>query len=207
MATTKPRIVIYRSQGSFDLKRVGKTDREIAAILGVTPALVGCYMIGSKRPGPQIRAKIHTTFGIPVAAWDQPISTRSKPSTATPSTPPTKLPSWVGPASSTNEPGGAMSMARRLEVEIQDQLTRLGNDPTATPEEKSKITNKLAASILILARMTNQLNSGLALTRAPMWKELENVMFEALKPFPVAAKAVAEALERHEASFLNGHAS
>lgn len=192
-----------RSAGGYALARCGHSQVKIAEDVGVSKVTVHQWINGEKKPGKPKRDRIHELYGIAPESFDEPYRPAPKKPFASP--PPVD--------DDASAAGGAFAMARALERQIQQQFDALeGADNEQdeagnviirwTPAEKAQVTQRLASSINVLAKITGQHELGRRLMQLPQWKALERVLFDALKGFPDAAKVVAEHLERFEREWM-----
>ncbi len=124
--------------------------------------------------------------------WDQPLPQGEAVLVTV--TPPTMAPTE-------GELPGAYGMARELETMARNLLEGLHKDAGATPLEKARVMAALGATINTLAKMTGYFDLGRQMLRLPMWKDIERELAEALRPYPAAARAVAQrfaALDRRD---------
>jgi hypothetical protein len=201
-----------RSAGGYALSRTGKAQAQIASEVGVSKVSAHGWMVGNYRPGPAMRAKMRDLYGIPLEAWDEPYGPRRKkpalavapaPAPAADVPPPPPSGPIARATSDADEAGGAFVMARSLQRQAQAQLDALEKAGEEwTPAEKAQVMQRLASTVNVLAKLTGQYEMGRRMMRLPIWKQLEFEMFEALRPFPDASRAVAERLETFETRWI-----
>lgn len=190
-----------RNAGGVALARLGKTSAEIGAEVGRSKMAVGRWISGERRPSPPDRERMHAIYKIETSLWDEkPAKRPPKPAPAAPSVVAETLDD-VGVV------GGAIASARALQEELNLEIASLQVDReagSATPAERTRRMRELGALTMQLAEITGQLDLGRVILKLPMWKRLETEMLEALKPFPDAAKAVAERLEAFDRVWMAG---
>ncbi len=67
------------SKGAKALKRSGKTQAEIAALVGVDRTAVTRWLKGERVPAADARLKLHEKLGIPLDAWTTPTAPSPEP--------------------------------------------------------------------------------------------------------------------------------
>lgn len=183
-----------RTCGGYELARTGKQQTQIAIEVGVSKVTVHQWISGAKRPGPPMRAKIRTLYGIGEERWDERYVPRAS------SAPPRSERREAEPDEAT---GGAFQMARSLQRQAQAQLDELEDEGLDwTPAEKAQVMQRLASTVNVLAKLTGQYEMGRRMLMLPLWKQLEHEMFEALRSYPEASRAVADRLEAFERTWV-----
>jgi transcriptional regulator with XRE-family HTH domain len=171
-----------RSQGAVVLARTGLTQEAISARTGISRPRISHYMTGQRKPGPANRAKLQRAFGIEPGLWDvAPVESIAVAPTST----------------GTPAPASVFDMAGVLQTAVNDQLQKLTTDPSVTPYERSKLIEKLAEALHSIGKLTGETldMSEERLLRLPAWRRVKDAIFAALRPWPEAKVAVAEALE------------
>lgn len=190
-----------RNAGGVALARVCKASSEIGEALGRSKVAVGRWISGERRPSPADRERMRELYKIDPSLWDEKPSKRAPKVASEPSTIAAETLDDVGVV------GGAIASARALQEELNLEIAALQSDradKSATPAERTRRMRELGALTMQLAEITGQLDLGRVILKLPMWKRLETEMLEALKPFPDAAKAVAERLEAFDRVWMAG---
>jgi len=188
------------SQGSIEFAGLSRPNKEWAKILGVTPEYVSMIRKGKRTPAPPMREKILAAGGPEVALWDQLIH---KPSTVGDKlgvADPLADPEEDGPASGSLPPVAATpdavrDMADRLMKDaqtMQSELMRGEMDPGG----RMNMLAKLASVVTELGKITGAaiINERQVLM-SPSFRNLVDIILEAIKPFPDALESVVNALE------------
>lgn len=162
----------------------------IAAKVGVDTSAVNRWISGAKKPGPTSRARILEHYGIDSALWDQHPEKSAPP-------PPRKEksihPPAAAPATDAIVAGGAFAMANALQRDIEDQLQSLIAEGKGwVPAERAQTSQRLAAAINVLAKLTGQYDLERRFWELPMWRAVERELTAVLTAHPAAAKAVRE---------------
>lgn len=188
-----------RNAGGIALARTGKQNTEIAAALGRTKPTVGRWISGERKPTDEDRKKIREVFGIAEDLWDQAPAKRTPPAAQVEAAP---LPDAGPDAGPDDTPaamfGKIMTMARRLEGQVESELEDLEKDRAggaSTPAERTRRIREMTAAVKTLAEVTGQLDLGRMILKLPVWKKIEAEIFDVLKAYPEAAKQLAERFE------------
>ncbi len=167
-----------RSRGGYLLARLGKEQTRIGIEVGVSKVSVHQWINGQKSPGADKRETMRELYDIAPEAWDE---AHVAPTRAESTRPAAK------------DLGSAFTMARALQRQAQQQLDDLEDSEAKwTPAEKAQVTQRLASTINVLAKLTGDYELGRRIMKLPQWKALERDLYEVLKRFPDASKAVAE---------------
>ena len=170
-----------RSRGSYELGRRDETQPELAEKLGKSQTLVSFWISGERAPSARNRDLIEAVLGIEVRAWDQPVPRPPKPR----------------PRAEAPLDASVGALATRLIAILRAELERLEKE-RGTPLERVRLGEKIASTLAQLAKMTGESAeiSESKILKTPAWKQLRDRMLEALAPFPDAARAIGEALQK-----------
>lgn len=186
---------VLRSRGSVAIAACGKPQTVIASEMGVSKVTVHHWTSGQKKPSVDARARAKKLYGIDPAWWDEkPIKKKAKAATDVVANVPSLM--RDGDGENAEAAGGPFFMARSLQREAQaqlDELTTAGSEWTAG--ERVRVMQGLAQTINVLSKLTGDYELGRRLTSLPLWKQIEQAIYGALKAHPEAAKAVASALD------------
>lgn len=188
-----------RSRGSQALASCGKPQTIVATEMEVSKVTVHHWVSGQKKPSSAKRDAAKKLYGIDPTWWDEkPTKRKAATAPSSPSPEPSKVPA-SGDGANAEAAGGAFEMARSLQREAQAQLDELKTVGTEwTAGERVRVMQGLAQTINVLSKLTGDYELGRRLTSLPIWKQIEQAIYSALKQHPDAAKAVANALEAIE---------
>jgi transcriptional regulator with XRE-family HTH domain len=166
-----------KTEGQRQLLEQKGTQREIAEKVGCGEAVVGHWCRGRRIPGEDHRHKLELLFGIPQRAWDIVPGAKSQSST------PTAKPNSDDTLGITK-------------AQIDGILHELDNKKL-TDAAASKLRDTMAKLLALRARMeTNQeMLEDRVVREHPEWKRTKAAILRALKKYPEAAAAVAEAIK------------
>lgn len=175
-----------RSRGSFELAKLGLTQDEIAERLDCKRPQVTWWLSGERKPNEKRRDQIFAKFALKPEWWDEPALSAVLP------------PRHGGSSSSASVKDRAERMLRMLDHVLEE----VENDKTATPLEKIRTMQRATPTIQGLGKLTGESQevSEQKIIRLPAWRRIEETIAEALTPWPKAARAVAEALQKLEES-------
>lgn len=182
-----------RTEGQRLLLAVTGSQAEIAATLDVAKSAVGFWRRGAKTPGPAARAKLKAAYGIDPRAWEQPPGERP-PAPATPAPPTTEVPTKPPPPPRSPR---ARTMTLDEVVAELDYLHDLRRDGDLMPSEKVRLSDSISKNLALKARLERdkELLEDRIVREHPMWvMRIKPSILAALKPFPEAMRAVADAL-------------
>lgn len=163
------------------VKRFGSN--EIARRLGLDEGTVRKWMAGASTPRPKACAVIREKLG------SQPSKPVEKQEAATGSgvAPPTK-----GEVNDHDDPrANAVATLHKLRVLLDE----------VPPERAHNVANAITASSRLLAKLTGQIDvSETMLLRSMGWARIKTALVEAVRPYPDATRALAEAIEKLSAT-------
>jgi hypothetical protein len=146
-----------------------------------------------------MRETLEREFGIPAASWerapvDRPATATRAPKGDLPSRPDRALPAHA--PQPTTRPAGRPSTLD----EVTQLLEELDEDAAADgimPSELARIRDTKTKALALKARIeaADALFEAQAILKHPSWRRIRGAMLDALRPFPDAARAVAEALQ------------
>lgn len=171
-----------RSRGAVLLGRCGATQPEIARACGKSRALVGHWRNGLRVPTEEDQATLETKWRIPRSAWREPWVSETEGAQAAPS-PPAAQPRTV--------PLSARQMAREnADDAAKLKQTALADNSLGARERAAVIEAADRCAKFLRACETDEER----LVESEAWRRLERALTEALRPFPKAALAAAEAI-------------
>lgn len=184
------------TEGQRLLLTLGVKRSEIADACGVSGPLVSQWRSGKKRPSAAGRRALEETFGIPASAWDLAPGTQ-----VTPSVPPegNRGPAPIpAPISAPSSAAGRLTTLEGVNREI-DLLEQM-REENLMPSERIKLSDTAGKFYAIRARIEKdaELYEDRVVKAAPFWRRTRAAILEAVRPFPDAARAIAEALEELE---------
>jgi len=173
------------TEGRRLLRELEGSNAGIAEKLGCSKALVGHWRLGTRLPSDAHKEKMELLFGIPRRSWD--VKPNAKLHTSTPST--------VVLTRATSEEGGDDTM-RITTGQINTILMTLKGDEL-TDSAAAKMRDTLQKLLALRARMERDrdLLEDKVVREHPEWVRIKAVIVAALKPYPEAAKAIAEVLK------------
>jgi transcriptional regulator with XRE-family HTH domain len=180
-----------QSEGQRQLRALTHSAGELAERIGVSRQTVNYWRTGQKTPGPEMRAAIERATAIPAQSWERTPVDRPSPRPAKAPLPSAPLP----PVTLSGRPS------------TLDEVTQLLGDLDADaegdilPSELARIRDTKTKALALKARIEAQdaLFEAAAITKHASWKRLRATMLDALRPFPDAARAVADALQQANA--------
>lgn len=151
--------------------------RVLATATGLSTAALSRARAGVTVPALQARAQLET-LGIPRDAWDRPAGSTAPASSAPPSTATTTL-------------ARLDALVGQLEAELAGKLA---------PAARARTSDALTRALGVRARIEREAATFEAdvVKRAPFFRRSVVALLAALRPFPDAARAVAEHFERIE---------
>lgn len=178
-----------RTEGQRLLLAVTGSQAEIAATLDVAKSAVGFWRRGAKTPGPAARAKLKAAYGIDPRTWEQPPGARATaPATTSDAKAPPKPP---------RAPRAKIVTTLDEAQEQFEILRELQEDPDLMSSEKVRLADSIGKILAIKARLERdkELLEDRIVREHPMWAvRIKPTILAALKPYPDAMQAVADAL-------------
>jgi hypothetical protein len=178
---------IPTTEGQRQLIEEPSSDVLIAEKLECGSAVVGHWRRGRRLPGPTFRRKLELLFGIPQRAWDV------EPGAPIPSKPP---------------PSAGEPKKRRKADDDKDTLTITKDQidavlselegQTMTETASARLRDTMSKLLALRSRLERDrdLLEDRVVREHPEWLRTKAAILKALKPYPDAAKAVAEALKQ-----------
>lgn len=170
---------VLRSEGQRMLLHVSGSLLAIAKAIGVkSPQTVLKWRNGVATPHPEVRAQMQIVLGIPIQAWTHRPAEQQRDEPQLDEQP---------VQSSLDECMDLLSVIRR------DR-----NQPNLLPGERSKLVDAEARILKLRSdlELRAELSEDRYVREHPAWLRIRNEVARALAPFPDAARAVADALER-----------
>lgn len=170
---------VLRSEGQRMLLHVSGSLLAIGQAVGVkSPQTVLKWRNGVSVPGPEVRAQMQVALGIPIQAWlRRPTEQQA------------------------DEPQTEEQPVQSSLDECLDLLTVIRKDrntPNLLPGERSKLVDAEARILKLRSdlELRAELSEDRYVREHPAWLRIRNELARVLAPFPDAARAVADALER-----------
>lgn len=184
--TSSMLVPVLRSEGQRMLLHVSGSLAAIANEIGARSAQsVLDWRNGKRMPALEARAAMAAAFGIPIEAWSMLPSTDGESSASLPvvQDPNAPLPSTLD------------SCLRLLQTIQRDSMTA-----GLLPAERVKLVDAEARILKLRADLEQraELSEDRYVRDHPAWHRCKKTIASALLPFPEAARAVADALERME---------
>ena len=170
-----------KSEGQRQLLEISGTEDELAAQVGCSRAIIGHWRRGIRLPGVAARYKLELLFGIRPRAWDMEPGCE------------------VATAENSNSSSekikaddDTLEIARMQLLEIRQAL----KDPELTDAAQLKLRDTAAKLLILRSRLERdrELLEDRIVREHPEWLKMKAKMLKALKPYPEAATAIAEAL-------------
>lgn len=185
---------------------------EVGRALKRTSAAVSNWAAARRSPKREVREAIASAYGVPAEDWDKPapsVVPASAPQEAPQPAPvPTPavakgeaMPPSPSNAQETPEeaPEAASVVAEQL-ADLRREQRRLATDPKATTRERVQNNAALTAVTKLHAKLSGSLElTPSQVLRSPVWRSLQTVLVEALRPWPDAMAAAAKALRAFDA--------
>lgn len=176
-----------RSEGQRLLQAVDASHADIAVAVGATKQAVSYWRRGSKTPDLAKRMRLHELYGIEASAWERPPASGPASTASSPSLP--SLPPRSGTETTLQE--------------CEAQLAHLHALMSAAlvPSERVRLADVYGKQLALKARLEREqeLVEDRLVREHPAWKRIRDSLLAALRPWPDAAKAVAQTLERLDA--------
>ena len=171
-----------KSEGQRQLLKIAGIEDELAAQIGCSRAIVGHWRRGDRLPGLKLRHKLKLLFGIPPWAWEV------EPGSEAPIAP---IPKNTA-VDELSEDDDILDVVRKQLLEVREAL----QSPELTEGARLKLLDTSAKLLALQSRLERdrELLEDRIVREHPEWKRIKGVILKALKPYPEAAAAVAEAL-------------
>ena len=171
-----------KSEGQRQLLEITGTEDELAAQLGCGRAIIGHWRRGIRLPGVAARHKLKLLFGIAPRAWDV------EPGVEVPTDPTQK--NTVDDQLS--EDDDTLDIIRKQLLEVREALA----SPGLTDSAQLKLLDVSAKLLALRNRLERdrELQEDRMVREHPEWMRIKTAILNALKPYPEAATAVAEAI-------------
>lgn len=177
------------SEGQRMFLAVQGSTRAIAKEVGCNHQSIQNWLTGAKSPSQGWRKKLWKLYGVPERAWT------IRPGGALDAPPAAELATEPTPSDDTASPS---TLDHCLELLREARHDRKQSGLLAS--ERARIANTEAA----LLKLRSQLEGAAELSEAryvaqhPAWHQLRRTILRALEPYPLAVKAIAEAIKNME---------
>jgi transcriptional regulator with XRE-family HTH domain len=164
------------------------SQREVARKLGVSHRTVSAWLEGTSSPRPKACAVIRTVLG-----QGSPDLPKSSPGDH--KTPKSSSSEDNGTATDHDDPrANALAALRKIRVALDN--VDANDAPTI-----ARLSTPLTGLSRLLAKLTGQIDvSETMLVRSMGWARIKTALVEAVKPYPEAARALADAIEKISAA-------
>lgn len=188
-----------KSEGHSQLRQiVARTSLlEVATKTGVARGTIRRLVNDDGKCKTLLRNRLAKMFGIPVGAWDTPAL--AEPGSAPLSS--TFRPAGV-PKAEDKEPPPLQLVDTTASVNatigrLQKRLDALMADPKSTAKEQELVERSLHNALRLKAKLEAPKGpmTAASIVRTPAWQDVMRTAIEALRPFPGAYDALANALE------------
>ena len=160
----------------------------IAKKLGVSEAMIRALSSGERAPSARMKARLLAVYGVPLVSWDVASTAGHEPATSAPATRP--------------GPGLVGSSAEECEANVarlRHQAELLDRDPLVAPRDRTAAGAALNAALRHLSRLRGEDEITEArIARSAPYRRIVQTLRTALRPWPHALRAVADALESAE---------
>ena len=173
-----------RTAGAVHLVRLGTKDGVIAERIGCDRTLVVRWKSGERVPTEAQRLRLEEAYGIARGEWEQPVS----------KAPATTEAREVANTMALTPSDEVVANARVLQQKAMELCDEVKG---GTPEERVSILEKSARVVAITGKILGEDSrvSKAKILRSPEWGEIQNAIFEALKPYPDAFEAVVSKIQ------------
>jgi transcriptional regulator with XRE-family HTH domain len=171
-----------KTEGQRQLLEITGIEDELAEKLGCGRAIVGHWRRGDRLPGAKSRHKLELLFGIPPLAWDV------GPGSEVPTDPTPKN----AVCDQLSENDDVLDIVKRQLLEIREALQAPGLADAA----RLKLLDTSAKLLALRSRLERdrELLEDRIVREHPEWRRIKGAILKALRPYPEAAAAVAEAI-------------
>ncbi len=190
----------HRSEGALQLGRLGLSDADLGARVGCKREQIAYWRLGSRVPAPASRAKLRAVLGIPEDAWDRyPKAGAKGAAPRAPAAPTTSssTPLDYPPVPPAAPPGDSVAAkSKRLEQLVNAGIDMLEQDAGLTSVERFRLQSECQKLLDKLGRLTgeSQVIGESRLVRLPAFRRAVDEIVRALRPWPAAQVAAADAL-------------
>lgn len=185
----------YRTEGQRRICSLAQTPAEIAAVLGVSAAMVRYYRAGTKLPGHPKARLLETRYGIPAGSWGQAAKTTAPSPRAVPADADQTEPLPDG------EHGLGTSLSQvegwlRGTTAIRDRFLDEDHPERPTAAEYLKAASEATRQLALRAKLLGDSRTDEEkLAASPRWQAIRALLARVLVRHPQAARDVADALE------------
>lgn len=181
---------------SFAFRRLTDAGETIAAKVGCSKTSVSLYRNARVVPNDDTKARIEAVYGIPFADWLRPLSSLASPLAALETRLPPEAKQDGGSLSHTGVTAEALEMASAMLSEARALSAAVQSDPEATPGERARVLSSCMSTVTAAGKLlglTAEIDER-KIRKTPAWRRIEDRIVEALRPWPAALRALAEAL-------------
>lgn len=183
-------VPVLRSEGQRMLLHVTGSLAAIANEIGArSPQSVLDWRNGKRSPAIEARAAMQAAFGIPIEAWTRLPHTLDAANDSMPAAPPLM-----------NDPNAPLPSTLDSCIRLLLTIQRDSVAPGLLPGERVKLVDAEARILKLRADLEQraELSEDRYVRDHPAWLRCKKALAQALLPFPEAARAVADALDRLE---------
>lgn len=183
--TAAPPLVI-KSEGQRMFAEVPGTLTAIAEQVGVSVQTISNWRTGVHIPPPRWRGPVYSAFGIPEIAWSRRPGGSLEP------------PPLEGEADELDASASSGTLAEMKAIARTLKRDRLQEG--LLPAERSKLAAEETRTLKQIAKLEQvaELSEARYVLEHPAWVRLRKTIVKALEPYPLAAKAIAEAINAME---------
>jgi transcriptional regulator with XRE-family HTH domain len=186
------------TKAAVALRRIVMTQPEKAVRLGVSAFTVHRWETGATRPPKDLREKVRAVFGIPIEAWELLPSEPDPPGmpmAPAPDDDPILDDEELGAEAQTID--GRVSEVERALRTLMSEVAK----SEGSARERANVLETVTRTLGQIARMRGTYELGARLFKLPVYRRLRTALLDALKPYPEAMTAVADALEKVAAEY------
>jgi hypothetical protein len=178
------------NQGALLLRATNKSLSQIVAETGASKTIASYWRSAERKPLSDKRDLLFELYAIPRDSWDQEIDGTEAPSDEESSERPSLSAVNVGPRAT------AVDQLQAHVDRIEARLKQAEADKVGL-RDWAAIASARTRALEVLARVNGDLSPSDEdkIARSASWKRIQSAIAEALRPYPDAARALAEALE------------
>lgn len=187
----KKRVITAATEGQRQLRDLGATTRAIAKRAGVSVGLAAQWRTGEKLPPEAKRKKLESLFGIPAKSWDR------RPESEAPTAAAEETSSSTAAAAAVVLPpdgSDTLELTNLALASIRATLARGNLSEAASARTQDSLTKLL--SLRARLERDQELLDDRIVRDHPQWARIKEAIRNAVEPFPDAARAIHEALEK-----------
>lgn len=186
-----------RSKAAILLARNGMPQAEKALRLNVARNTIGRWELGHTRPPLALRPRVREVFGIPESCWELLPEDPDPPGMPVVAVTREPMPAEYEDDEELGA-GSASVDGRVIEVEraLRELMREVRDSQGSTPRERATVLESVTRTLGQIARMRGTYELGARLFKLPVYSRWKLLVLEALKPWPEAMRAVAEACRK-----------